>query len=128
MGVCLGHQALAEAGGGVVACAHEPVHGKTSTIEVASADLDTNPLANAFVRSINPVLEVARYHSLVVTHLGPNDVPIAHTREGKEIMAVAHRTRPRLGLQFHPESILTPTGGPLIEALLQGVMGPGALK
>ena len=128
LGVCLGHQALAEAGGGVVACAQEPVHGKTSTIEVASTDLDRNPLANAFVRSINPVLEVARYHSLIVTHLGPNDVPLAHTREGKEVMAVAHRTRPRLGLQFHPESILTPTGGPLIEALLQGVMGPGALK
>jgi len=126
--VCLGHQALAEAGGGVVACAHEPVHGKTSTIEVASIDLDTNPLANAFIRSINPVLEVARYHSLTVTHLGPNDVPIAYTREDKEVMALAHRTRPRLGLQFHPESILTPTGGPLIEALLQAVMGHGASK
>ncbi|MDC0160401.1 chorismate-binding protein [Gemmatimonadales bacterium] len=128
LGVCLGHQALAEAGGGVVTCGPEPVHGKTSTIEVESTELDTNPLARAFVRSTNRILDVARYHSLIVTRLGPNDVPIARVRGTGEVMAMGHRTRPRLGLQFHPESILTPTGGPLIEALLSAAIEHGEFK
>lgn len=111
LGVCLGHQALCEAFGGVVGYAKELMHGKSSL-----ATIDTqSPL---FLGMSSP-LQVARYHSLA---LEPETLPdclrvIAHTDDG-EIMAVQHREHPTFGVQFHPESILTPQGREILKRFL----------
>ncbi|MCA8948123.1 MAG: aminodeoxychorismate/anthranilate synthase component II [Planctomycetes bacterium] len=105
-GVCLGLQALVVACGGEVDPAPRPVHGKSSRIA-----LTDDPLFDGLPRP----LAVARYHSLVATRLPAALEPIAHVRDGDRdlVMAVRHRQRPWLGVQFHPESVLTPHGGAL---------------
>lgn len=111
LGVCLGHQALAVAAGGVVERAPRPVHGRTSAI-----DLAPDPLFKGF----STPLVGARYHSLVVTRVPESMDVIATTRdEGMElVMAMRHRRLCQVGLQFHPESILTPVGGLLVTRFL----------
>ena len=104
LGVCLGHQAICEAYGGVVSYAKELVHGKPA--EVA---LDTSsPLFTGLPGQVT----VARYHSLAAIDASlPATLRVtARTADG-EIMAVQHTTYPVYGVQFHPESIMTPTGG-----------------
>jgi anthranilate synthase component 2 len=115
-GVCLGHQAMVEAFGGVVGPAGEVVHGKTSRVRH-----DGDP----FFAGIPSPFPVGRYHSLAAIRLPDCLVPIARVepREPRAdapdlVMAVRHRTAPQLGVQFHPESILTPDGGRLIDNLL----------
>ncbi|TCI46141.1 aminodeoxychorismate/anthranilate synthase component II [Exiguobacterium sp. SH3S2] len=101
LGVCLGHQVIAEAFGGTVGRAREVMHGKTSVIETTPGLLfDGNPC------------EVMRYHSLVVqaTEL----TVTAKTADGV-IMALEHPEHPTYGVQFHPESIGTPDGRDLFE-------------
>ena len=103
LGVCLGHQAICEAYGATITYAGTLMHGKQS---VATLDLSC-PIFNGLVSEI----EVARYHSLVAD---PYTMPdclkvVARTADG-EIMAVAHTSARVYGLQFHPESILTPAG------------------
>ena len=104
MGVCLGHQAICEALGGVVTYAERLMHGKSS-----QADID---ISSPLFRGLPAQIEVARYHSLAAKE---EDLPeclrvIARTVDAGEVMAVAHVEHPTYGLQFHPESILTPTG------------------
>ncbi len=111
LGVCLGHQAICEAFGGTVSYAKELMHGKTSM-----ADLD--PACPLFAGLSSPI-QVARYHSLAALE---DDLPeelavTARTADG-EIMAVQHKTYPVFGLQFHPESVLTPDGLKIIENFL----------
>lgn len=107
LGVCLGHQAVCSAYGGKIVHAKELMHGKQSI-----AHLDTEiPLFAGMPKEI----EVARYHSLTAD---PKTLPdclrvIARTEDG-EIMGVAHREHQVYGLQFHPESILTPRGQEII--------------
>lgn len=103
LGVCLGHQAICEAFGATVSYAKELMHGKMSVVEVDNAC--------PIFRDLPKEIEAARYHSLAVM---PETLPdvlevIARTKDG-EVMAVRHRTQPVYGLQFHPESILTPKG------------------
>ncbi len=111
LGVCLGHQAIGEAFGGVVGYAKELMHGKSSM-----ATVDTqSPL---FAGMASP-LQVARYHSLALV---PESLPdclrvIAQTSDG-EIMAVQHCEHPTFGVQFHPESILTPQGKAILKCFL----------
>ena len=103
LGVCLGHQAICEAFGATVSYAKQLMHGKMSKVEV---DTDT-PL----FRGMERVIEAARYHSLAAieeTVKEPLTVT-ARTADG-EIMAVQHCEYPIYGVQFHPESILTPDG------------------
>lgn len=103
LGVCLGHQALAEAFGGSVAHAPELMHGKISRI---SHNRD-----GIFATLPSP-LEVTRYHSLAIEK-NPDDLEVTarvSTPRGEVIMAVHHRTLPIWGVQFHPESILTQGG------------------
>jgi len=103
LGVCLGHQALAEVFGGSVSHAPELMHGRVSQI---SHD-ETGIFA-----SLPSPLEVTRYHSLAIDK-NPDDLEVtAHVRSarGEIIMAVQHRTLPIWGVQFHPESILTQGG------------------
>lgn len=107
LGVCLGHQAIVEALGGAVGPAEEVVHGKTSRI-VHEGDALFDGIASPF--------PVGRYHSLAATRLPATLVSIASA--GPLIMAVRHRTAPMVGVQFHPESILTPDGGRMVENVL----------
>jgi anthranilate synthase/aminodeoxychorismate synthase-like glutamine amidotransferase len=112
LGVCLGHQALAEAYGGRVVRAREIVHGRTSRITH-----DGNGLFNGLP---NP-LEVMRYHSLVVepVSLPPEFEVIARNSEDPaEIHAMRHSEHPAWGVQFHPESILTQNGKELLRNFL----------
>ena len=109
LGVCLGHQALVQAFGGRV-ITHEPVHGKTTVIRHDGRTI---------FRELPAGLEVGRYHSLIAA---PDRMPAelevsALTPEG-EIMAARHRALVVEGVQFHPESILTPTGPQLLQNFL----------
>jgi anthranilate synthase/aminodeoxychorismate synthase-like glutamine amidotransferase len=107
LGVCLGHQSLVQAFGGRVV-RHLPVHGKATAIEHDGEGL--------FAGLPRP-LTVGRYHSLVAEP----DLPecLAETaRGGGVVMAVRHRELPALGVQFHPESVLTPDGKRLLENFL----------
>lgn len=101
LGICLGHQAIGEFFGAPLVKAKQPMHGKTSLIKHAN-----HPIFNNLPLQV----EVMRYHSLVLK--GLDDTPLlttAQTDEG-EVMALAHPTYKLAGLQFHPESILTPQG------------------
>ena len=111
LGVCLGHQAIAAAYGGRIIRAHEPMHGRTSQVRHEGQGL--------FAGVDNP-LTVCRYHSLVAD---PATLPeclraTAWTADGT-IMALEHRTYPVLGVQFHPESILTDSGYDLLGNFLR---------
>ncbi|MFC4553092.1 MULTISPECIES: anthranilate synthase component II [Halorussus] len=107
LGVCLGHQALCAANGAAVGHAPEVVHGKPSAIRHDGAGVFAG-LPERF--------EVGRYHSLSVEEADLPDalVPSARTDDGV-LMAVRHRERPHIGVQFHPESILTDCGKRLVE-------------
>jgi anthranilate synthase component 2 len=112
LGVCLGHQAICAAYGATVSYAKELMHGKQSDTTV---DTDC-----PIFRGCPATMPVARYHSLAaVEETMPDCLRVtARTLDG-EIMAVMHRTHPVFGLQFHPESILTPNGRTLMENYLQ---------
>ena len=103
LGVCLGHQAICTAYGGTVSYAKRLMHGKTSRVDVDKSC----PMFHEMERQIT----VGRYHSLVAveTDLPDELIVVARSADG-EIMAVRHRDKPVYGLQFHPESILTPDG------------------
>jgi len=115
LGVCLGHQAIAEAFGGSVIRAERLMHGKTTMVAHTG-----HPL----FEEIPSPAEVMRYHSLVVA---PDDLPAelevtawsADRPERREIMAVCHRSLPVYGVQFHPESVATREGKRLISNFLR---------
>lgn len=104
LGVCLGHQALGQVFGGTVVRG-TPTHGKTAQVEHDGRTI---------FAGIESPIEVARYHSLVVSPDGlPDELEISartQTPEGEIIMGLRHRELPAEGVQFHPESILTGTG------------------
>lgn len=103
LGVCLGHQALGEFFGATVARAVRPMHGKVSEMTAAADE----PLFRGLPRR----LAVTRYHSLVVSDLPPTLRPVAHTTDAaQEVMALRHLTLPLIGVQFHPEALLTTHG------------------
>ncbi len=108
LGVCLGHQALAQAFGGTV-IRGEPVHGKTATIEHDGRTL---------YAGLDASLTVGRYHSLVVDPTRLPDCFEVSATGGGCIMGLRHRDLPLEGVQFHPESILTPAGKRMLEAFL----------
>lgn len=107
LGVCLGHQALAQAFGGQVAL-HPPVHGKTTTIEHDGRTIFTD---------LPSPLTVGRYHSLIVADELP-DCLEESARGGGVLMALRHRELPAEGVQFHPESVLTEQGKRLLANFL----------
>lgn len=111
LGVCLGHQAIGQVFGGKVVRARVPVHGKTSSI--------THTGRGVFRELPNPFI-ATRYHSLIVERATlPSELEILATSESGEIMALHHRSFPTLiGVQFHPESILTTVGKDLLRAFL----------
>ncbi|WP_031567407.1 anthranilate synthase component II [Rheinheimera texasensis] len=120
LGVCLGHQALAQAFGGNIIRARQVVHGKNSLIK--------HDNSSVFAGLNNP-LSVTRYHSLVVEkHSLPAEFRLTawtETADGEidEIMGIAHRTLPLHGVQFHPEAILSEQGHQLLANFLSGHCG-----
>jgi len=103
LGVCLGHQAMNIAYGGTISHT-KPLHGKTSQIEHDGLGI---------FRGVENPLVGGRYHSLAIERLSPELQVAARTADGV-IMSVRHKSRPHSGLQFHPESVLTPSGKKLI--------------
>jgi len=112
LGVCLGHQALAQAFGGQVV-RHQPIHGKTAEIEHDGRTI---------YRGLPSPLTVGRYHSLVVEPDLPDCLEVSATGGGV-VMGIRHRELPAEGVQFHPESILTPAGIELLRTFLRPADG-----
>jgi len=111
LGICLGHQAIYEAFGGTVSYASKLMHGKSSIVTV---DRD-----NALFKRLPQTIQAARYHSLAgIKSTLPSSLKITAWTQDDEIMAVCHKEHPVYGLQFHPESILTPKGKIIIENFL----------
>ncbi|MDR3225293.1 MAG: aminodeoxychorismate/anthranilate synthase component II [Clostridiales Family XIII bacterium] len=112
LGVCLGHQAICEAFGATVTYAKELMHGKSSEITLDAAC----PIFGGLPGRV----QGARYHSLAASAetLPPELIVSARSDDG-EVMAVRHRTQAVFGLQFHPESILTPDGKRMLENFLR---------
>ncbi|HEY1907524.1 MAG TPA: aminodeoxychorismate/anthranilate synthase component II [Myxococcaceae bacterium] len=117
LGVCLGHQSIGAAFGGVVRRAGRVVHGKTSPVSHEGTGLFTG---------LPRPLSVGRYHSLVVDRPSlPEMLEVtAVSADDGEVMAVRHKSHPTVGVQFHPESVLTPDGPTLLRNFLQGRLGP----
>ena len=113
LGVCLGHQVIAEAFGGEIVRAGEPVHGRASMMQHSSRGV--------FDGIGNP-LRVGRYHSLIVRSSSlPACLRVDATLDDETIMAVSHRAFPVVGWQFHPESVLTEQGIQLLENFMKAV-------
>jgi anthranilate synthase/aminodeoxychorismate synthase-like glutamine amidotransferase len=110
LGVCLGHQAIVEVFGGEVGYARELLHGKASPVQHDGTGL--------FAGLPEP-FDAGRYHSLAATRLPDVLLPTAFADDG-EVMAVRHRELPVAGVQFHPESVLTPDGPALARNFLEG--------
>jgi anthranilate synthase/aminodeoxychorismate synthase-like glutamine amidotransferase len=118
LGVCLGHQCIGAAYGAGIVRATRPMHGKASRIH--------HDGRGVFAGLPNPFL-AGRYHSLVVAHAGlPADLRVTATAPDGEIMAIEHVHHPVLGLQFHPESVLTEYGYVLLDRFLHGGASPRA--
>jgi anthranilate synthase component 2 len=113
LGVCLGHQSIGQAFGGVVESAKDIVHGKTSTVKLVNG-------GGELFQGVPDEFEAVRYHSLAVRRKGlPNVLQVdAETSDG-EIMAVSHVNRPVFGVQFHPESIGSQFGKTMLANFLK---------
>ena len=109
LGVCLGHQAMGIVAGARVERA-TPVHGKASLVHHAGRGI---------LAGVPNPFEAGRYHSLVVTRSDlPSDLELTAWSDDDLVMATQHRTLPRFGVQFHPESILTPDGPTIVRNFL----------
>ncbi|MBR9946490.1 aminodeoxychorismate/anthranilate synthase component II [Clostridiaceae bacterium Marseille-Q4145] len=112
-GVCLGHQAICEAFGATVSYASQLMHGKQSMVT-----LDTDC---SIFKGMKKTIPAARYHSLAaVRETMPEELKITAETEDGEIMGVMHRDYPIYGVQFHPESILTPDGYEILKNFCDG--------
>ena len=112
LGVGLGHQSIAQAYGGRIIRAQKPMHGKTSMIEHDDSGLFSG-LSNPF--------QATRYHSLIVEKATlPSCFEVTAWAEDAEIMAIRHNQYPLVGVQFHPESILTQYGHQLLKNFIDG--------
>jgi anthranilate synthase/aminodeoxychorismate synthase-like glutamine amidotransferase len=113
LGVCLGHQAIGEAFGGKVVLAQKVMHGKTSAI---------THVGRGLFAGVSSPMQAGRYHSLAIekASLPSCLMATAWTEDDGEIMAVAHREHPTVGVQFHPESVLTPHGKRLLQNFVEG--------
>ncbi|MBD5113825.1 MAG: aminodeoxychorismate/anthranilate synthase component II [Ruminococcaceae bacterium] len=112
LGVCLGHQSICKAFGGTVGYAKQLMHGKMSRVKVDNGTL--------LFKGLPEYIEAARYHSLAADeNTLPDELNVTAKTEDGEIMAVQHNKYPIYGVQFHPESILTPQGKTIIENFLK---------
>ena len=113
-GVCLGHQSICEAFGGVVSYAKELKHGKRDEMIQCGS--------NVLFKGLPEKFPAARYHSLAaIEETLPEELVVTARAEDGEIMAVEHKEYPVYGVQFHPESVMTPDGRKMIENFLERV-------
>ena len=113
-GVCLGHQSICEAFGGVVSYAKELKHGKRDEMIQCGS--------NVLFKGLPKKFPAARYHSLAaIEETLPEELVVTARAEDGEIMAVEHKEYPVYGVQFHPESVMTPDGRKMIENFLERV-------
>lgn len=116
LGVCLGHQSICEAFGGVVSYAKELKHGKK--------DMMIQQNRNVLFKGLPEKFPAARYHSLAaLEETLPKELTVTARAEDGEIMAVEHKEYPIYGVQFHPESVMTPDGKTMIENFLAAARG-----
>ncbi|MGT2801705.1 aminodeoxychorismate/anthranilate synthase component II [Streptococcus henryi] len=107
LGICLGHQAIAESFGGKLGLAKNVMHGKQSQIDIVQA--------SPIFQGLSQEMPIMRYHSIVVEEMPADFIVTARTQDDNEIMALEHQNLPIYGLQFHPESIGSPDGLKMIE-------------
>ena len=113
LGVCLGHQAICSAYGATVTYAKELMHGKQSEVKVTTDSV--------LFRNCPETMKVARYHSLAADkNTIPDSLEVTAVTSDGEIMAVQHKEYPIYGVQFHPESIMTPYGRQILENFIGG--------
>jgi anthranilate synthase component 2 len=110
LGVCLGHQAIVEAFGGEVGQAKALLHGKSSVVEHDGRGV---------YAGLGTAVEAGRYHSLAATRV-PDELEVTARTPDGEVMGVRHRRHPVEGVQFHPESVLTPEGPAMARNFLEG--------
>ena len=116
LGVCLGHQAICEAFGGTVSYAKELMHGKQKEIHQIGE--------NQLFQGLPETFQAARYHSLAALKEElPEELKVTAESEDGEVMAVEHTKYPIYGVQFHPESVMTPDGKIMIENFMDVVRG-----
>lgn len=121
LGVCLGHQAICEAFGGTVSYAKELMHGKQKRIYQTGE--------NQLFAGMEPSFPAARYHSLAaVRQTLPAELRVTAESEDGEVMAVEHVRYPVYGVQFHPESVMTPEGRKMIENFVTQIRNPRKRK
>jgi anthranilate synthase component 2 len=112
LGICLGHQGICEVFGATVGLAKQLMHGKQSNIHIANG--------SPVFKGLPPVIQAARYHSLIAKRdTMPDELLVIAEDDTGEVMAVKHRDYEIYGLQFHPESILTPQGAIMMKNFLQ---------
>lgn len=112
LGVCLGHQGICEVFGAKITHANRLMHGKQSNIHIANG--------SAIFHGLPPMIQAARYHSLIAKKdTLPDELLVIAEDDDGEIMAVQHRKYEVYGLQFHPESILTPLGDTIMRNFLK---------
>ena len=112
LGVCLGEQAMAEAYGATITYAKKLMHGKQSMIKVDQGE--------DLFRGLEETFPVARYHSLAVDRDSlPEEIKVIAWTEDQEVMAIRHKTYKSFGVQFHPESIMTPDGEQILRNFLE---------
>ena len=112
LGVCLGHQAIGEVFGGTVSYAKQVMHGKQSVAK------QVHP--SKILKGVPEQFEVARYHSLaIVDETIPSELIVTSVTDDGEVMSVEHKDYPIYGVQFHPESIMTPNGEQMIRNFLE---------
>lgn len=114
LGVCLGHQAICAAFGATVTYAKQLMHGKQSQVE-----FDTD---STLFKGLPKIAPVARYHSLAAdAKTIPEDLKVTAVTTDGEVMAVQHRSYPIYGVQFHPESIMTPNGKQILKNFIKEI-------
>lgn len=112
LGICLGHQAIAEAFGGCLEQCESPIHGKSGMVKKIESD--------SLFEGISDEFQVGRYHSWKISNDLPAELKSTAISDTNEIMAIRHVLHDTSGVQFHPESILTPEGRKMIQNWLQG--------
>lgn len=112
LGVCLGHQAICAAFGATVTYAKKMMHGKESKLRL--------DLTSKIFKNLPETIPVARYHSLAVDiNTLPSDLKVTAMTMDNEVMAIEHKDYKIYGVQFHPESIMTPNGKQILENFIQ---------
>jgi anthranilate synthase component II len=111
LGVCLGHQCIGEVFGGTLVNLERPFHGVSTPIQVTESDETTGVF-----RGLDRTISVGRYHSWVVANEGfPAELVVTARDDAGNVMALRHRELDIVGVQFHPESILTPQGAVMMK-------------